>query len=60
MAMDFTWFIDLDPGEGGVVGQVVMLYPMYQEHHIKVMAPDMLSFVELVVHLSRLNGKLQR
>ena len=43
------WFIDLDPGEGGVVGQVVMLYPMYQEHHIKVMAPDMLSFVELVV-----------
>ena len=43
------WFIDLDPGEGGVVGQVVMLYPMYKEHHIKVMAPDMLSFVELVV-----------
>ena len=45
------WFIDLDPGEGGVIGQIVMLYPMYQDNYLKVYAPDMLSFVELIVSL---------
>ena len=50
----FYWFVDLDPGDGGVSGQVVMLYPMYQEHYLKVMAPDILSFAELI--LSFLSG----
>lgn len=45
------WFIDLDPGEGGVFGQIVMMYPMYQDNYLKVYASDMLSFVELVVSL---------
>lgn len=43
------WFMDLDPADGGLSGQVVMLYPMYQEHYIRVVAPDILSFAELIV-----------
>lgn len=46
------WFVDLDPGEGGVIGQIVMMYPMYQDNYLKVYAPDMLSFIELIVSLS--------
>ena len=41
------WFIDLNPGNNGNVGQIALLYPMYQEHYIKVVAPNMIEFIEI-------------
>ena len=43
---DLYWFMDFDPAAGGQPGQIVMLYPMYQENYLKVIAPDWLSFIE--------------
>lgn len=43
---DLYWFMDFDPAAGGQPGQIVMLYPMYQENYLQVMAPDGLTFIE--------------
>ena len=43
---DLYWFMDFDPAAGGTVGQIVMLYPMYQENYLQIMAPDWLAFIE--------------
>lgn len=44
---DIYWFIDLNPENGGNIGQIALLYPMYQEHYIKVVAPSMMDFIEM-------------
>jgi cell wall assembly regulator SMI1 len=48
MGHGVSWFLDFAPLEGGNPGQVIVVYAMPQEHHVFVIAPDLLSFFELV------------
>lgn len=43
------WAIDMCPGDGGNVGQILLIYPMYQSSRIVVVASDYLSFFEMYV-----------
>jgi cell wall assembly regulator SMI1 len=53
MAHGVYWFIDFAPLAGGHIGQVIAVYPMPQEHHVFVVAPDLVGFFESVVaHIS--------
>jgi cell wall assembly regulator SMI1 len=49
MAHDLYWFIDFAPAEGGRIGQVIMVYAMPQDSHVFVIAPDLISFFEMIV-----------
>lgn len=42
------WFFDFEPEPLGTIGQIVVVYPMPDEHRVQVIAKDIIEFVGLL------------
>ena len=51
----FYWFLDFCPELGGTLGQIVVVYPMPDEHRVQVVAPNFLVFLRLMTDALKKN-----